>query len=75
LCSPSADRLATEARSASDPAARSALLAEAEAELTAANAYIPLGVPLRWSLVRGGVPGLPSTVRDPSLMPLARVPR
>lgn len=73
LCSASADGLAAEARLATDPARRSALLAEAEAELTAANVYIPLGVPLRWSLVRGDVPGF-SVNRwgVHPLMPLAR---
>ena len=53
LCSPAADALAARARAATDPAARGALLAEAETTLTAANVYVPLGAPLRWALVRG----------------------
>jgi ABC-type transport system substrate-binding protein len=36
---------------------RTALLGRAEAILTAANVYIPLGAPLRWSMVRGNVKG------------------
>lgn len=76
LCSESADRLATQARAASDAASRSALLAEAEAELTAANVYIPIGVPLRWSLVRGNVAGFaPNRFAIHPLMPLAVLPR
>ena len=36
---------------------RTALLGRAEAILTAANVYIPLGAPLRWSMVRSSVDG------------------
>jgi peptide/nickel transport system substrate-binding protein/oligopeptide transport system substrate-binding protein len=36
---------------------RTALLGRAEGILTAANVYIPLGAPLRWSMVRGNVKG------------------
>ena len=57
LCSAEADRLAAEARRASDGAARAALLAEAEAELTTANVFIPLGPPVRWSALRRDVTG------------------
>ncbi len=57
LCSAAADARLAEARASDDPAARAALLAEAEAELTSANVYIPLGTPVRWSLVRDGVAG------------------
>lgn len=57
-CSPVADRLVAEARAASDDRQRAALLAEAEAELTLANVYVPLGPPVRWSLVRRGLSGL-----------------
>lgn len=55
LCSSAADDRVAEANVAADPAARAALLAEAEAELTAENAFIPFGHPIRWSLVRGGI--------------------
>lgn len=57
LCSAAADARLAEARAAADPAQRSALLAEAEAELTAANVYLPLGSPIRWTLVRDGITG------------------
>lgn len=57
-CSPAADRLAAEARAATDPRERAALLAEAEAELTLADVYVPLGPPVRWTLTRRGLSGL-----------------
>ena len=57
LCSPEADELLRQAGRTSDAGATAALLAEAEAKLTASNAYIPIGAPIRWSLVRGGVDG------------------
>ena len=57
LCSSSADARLADARGAADPAQRGAMLAEAEAELTAANVYIPLGPPVRWALVRDNVVG------------------
>ena len=63
LCSASADARVAEARAATDPARRAALLAEAEAELTAANSFIPLGSPLRWSLVRNLADGFAANAR------------
>ncbi len=57
VCSPKADALVQQATATTDPVEMTALLTEAEAELTASNAYIPLGAPIRWSLVRGGVTG------------------
>lgn len=57
-CSPAADRLAAEARATADPRERAALLAEAEALLTLANVYVPLGPPVRWTLTRRGLSGL-----------------
>lgn len=56
-CSPVADRLVAEARQVTDNRRRAALLAEAEAELTIANVYIPFGPPVRWALIRRGLPG------------------
>jgi ABC-type transport system substrate-binding protein len=76
MCSAAADRLADEARRAPDGAARSALLAEAEAELTNANIFIPLGQPIRWSAMRRDVTGF--TVNRwgiHPLMPLAMLPK
>ena len=57
LCSDVADARLADARAADDPVRRAALLGEAEAELTGANVYIPLGSPVRWSLVRDRVSG------------------
>lgn len=57
LCSAAADARLAEARLAQDPQRRAALLAEAEAELTSANVFIPLGEPVRWSLVRDSIAG------------------
>lgn len=57
LCSSAADKSAEAARQSADPARRAALLADAEAELTSANVFIPLGSPIRWSLIRDPVPG------------------
>lgn len=57
VCSPAGDERVAEARRSVDPAARAALLAEAEAEITAANGFIPIARPLRWSMVRSGTIG------------------
>ena len=57
LCSEEADALVRESLSLRDPEAKQALLADAHAELIAAEVFIPLGVPVRWSLVRGAVSG------------------
>ncbi|AZI36485.1 putative ABC transporter substrate-binding protein [Caenibius tardaugens NBRC 16725] len=76
LCSPEADARVRESLTAPDTASAAALLAEAEAELTAANVYIPLGAPLRWSLVRGTVKGFePNIWGVHPLSALALVPR
>ncbi|WP_336897276.1 ABC transporter substrate-binding protein [Novosphingobium sp.] len=56
-CNETGDALLAEARRTSDMRERARLLGEAEAEITAANAYIPIARPLRWSLVRSGVTG------------------
>jgi ABC-type transport system substrate-binding protein len=55
LCSPEADALVRESLAARDPATRERLLAEAHAVLMAREVYIPLGAPVRWSLVRGSL--------------------
>lgn len=76
LCNENADERAAEARTAADPAARAALLAEAEAELTAANVFIPFGAPIRWSLVRGDAIGFAANRWGwHPLMPMALRPR
>lgn len=57
LCSKEADALVRQASSESDPAARLELFTDAERVLLAENVYIPIGAPIRWSLIRGGVDG------------------
>ena len=57
LCSPEADALVLDAISAQDPLVTEQLLVEAEQELLDAQAFIPIGPPIRWSLIRGGVEG------------------
>ena len=75
-CSAAADAAYAKARDLPDPAARSQALAQAEAALMAANVFIPLGAPLRWSLAapdtagfavnRGGIHALlPLALRAP----------
>jgi ABC-type oligopeptide transport system substrate-binding subunit len=62
LCSAEADARMKESLTAADAAGAAALRAEAEAELTAANVFIPFGAPLRWSLVRGNVQGFETNI-------------
>ncbi len=76
LCSASADRLSGLALLEPDPVKRADLLAQAEAQLTIANSYIPLGVPIRWSLVSGKATGfMPNPWNVHPLMPLAMLPK
>lgn len=76
LCSAEADARVNEAASAASTAERAALLTRAEAELTAANVFIPFGNPIRWSLVRGSVQGFaPNAWGWHPLMPLAWLPK
>jgi hypothetical protein len=55
LCSPVADLFVRQSLDAETPEEAARLLAEAEAALTEAEVFIPLGAPIRWSLVRGSV--------------------
>lgn len=55
LCSPEADALVRQSLTEADAAARERLLIEAHAALTMREAFIPLGAPVRWSLVRGSI--------------------
>lgn len=61
LCNQEGDVLLAQARRAVDPAVRMAKMAEAEVAITAANIFIPLGTPVRFSLVKGNVPGFAIT--------------
>lgn len=56
-CTMAVDNLLADARRTADLRERARLLGEAEAEVTAANAYIPIARPLRWSLARSSVTG------------------
>lgn len=76
LCSEEADALVSESLTVRDPLAKQALLIEAHQILTEAEVFIPLGSPVRWSLVRGAVDGyqanpwglhpLPALAEDPN---------
>ena len=57
LCSAEADELVQQSLTVRDPQEKQALLAQAHAELVQAEVFIPLGAPVRWSLVRGAVDG------------------
>ncbi|MFN4113789.1 MAG: ABC transporter substrate-binding protein [Sphingomonadaceae bacterium] len=56
-CSEGADALVRQSLAVATPAEQASLLAEAERLMLAENLFIPLGAPIRWSLVRGGVRG------------------
>lgn len=73
LCAPRADALAREALAERDPARREKLLAEAHAALVEREVYIPLGAPVRWSLVRASIQGyLPNGWGIHPLFPLSQ---
>ena len=55
LCAPKADELVRQSLTERDAAAREQLLIEAHAALVEREVYIPLGAPVRWSLVRGTI--------------------
>jgi len=76
LCDRNADMFAAEARRTADPAERARLMAQAEAELTHSNVFIPFGSPIRWSLVRGDVSGFATNRWGwHPLMPMAMRPK
>lgn len=76
LCEEGVDDLVQQALSEADPALRARAMAQAEAELTLANVYIPFGAPLRWSLVRGSVDAfVPNPYAFHPLPPMAQIPR
>ncbi|MCZ8368513.1 MAG: ABC transporter substrate-binding protein [Porphyrobacter sp.] len=55
LCAPKADAIVRQTLTERDMDRREELLAEAHAALVEREVYIPLGVPVRWSLVRGSI--------------------
>ena len=75
-CSPAADKFAAQAQLEADPAKQAELVSQAEAQLTLSNIYIPLGLPVRWSLVGGNVSGFAvNRMAVHPLMSLAMRPR
>ena len=76
LCSADADALVAQAEGAQDPATRASLLTQAESKLTEANVFIPIGPPLRWSLLRGDTTGFAvNRLGYHPLMPFALPPK
>ena len=76
LCNDQTDALVDLALLDPDPVSRARRLAEAEADFTLANVYIPIASPLRWSLVRGTVDGFAANVYAFHPLPdMAQVPR
>ncbi len=57
VCDAKGDAALVNSRNAPTLEARSAFIAEADADLTARASYIPLGVPVRWSLVDPSLTG------------------
>ena len=75
ICSQDADLLVQMAVETRDPAQQATYLADAEKALAAFNAYIPIGAPIRWSLVRSGVNGFAENAWSiHPLFPLTRAP-
>jgi ABC-type transport system substrate-binding protein len=73
LCAPQADALVREALTERDPAKREQLFAEAHAALVEREVYIPLGAPVRWSLVRASIRNyLPNAWGIHPLFPLSQ---
>lgn len=76
LCNPTADQLVDKALGEPDPVKRADLYASAEAQLTITNSYIPLGVPVRWSLISANISGFaPNRWAIHPLMPMALLPK
>ena len=55
LCSEAVDEIVRNSLEVTDPAAKRQMLAEAHAVLLAQEVFIPIGAPVRWSLVRGSI--------------------
>lgn len=76
LCDSTADVLAARARATAEPVERLDLQSDAEAKLTKTNSYIPIGVPVRWSLIGGYLTGFaPNRWNVHPLLALAMRPR
>ena len=55
LCSPEADEIVREALTIADPDEKERAYAEAQRALIAEEVFIPIGAPVRWSLVRASL--------------------
>lgn len=55
LCAPAADALVSQSLAERDGTARDLLLVDAATALAEREVFIPLGIPVRWSLVRGSI--------------------
>jgi ABC-type transport system substrate-binding protein len=76
VCDEQGDVLLAQAKRMADPAARAQKMAEAEVSMTTANIFIPLGAPVRFSLVSGNVPGFAITADGWHALPdLVVIPR
>ncbi len=76
MCDSDADKQFAAAQNATDANARIKLLSQAESSLSGANLFVPLGQPVRWSLVGGTVGGFaPNTLAFHPLMPMAMRPK
>lgn len=76
VCSVSADRRVADALAEPDGEARAELLAQAEADITLANGFIPFGVPVRWSLLAGNASGFaPNGWNMHPLIAMAMLPK
>lgn len=74
-CSEDSDYLVSLALDASDAVEEASYLYEAETALLAANRYIPLGAPIRWSLVRADIEAFSENPWGfHPLFPLSRAP-
>lgn len=75
ICSEDVDFLVDMAVNANEPAEQTRYLADAETALTALNAFIPIGAPIRWAQVRSGVTGFAENAwAFHPLFPLSRAP-
>jgi ABC-type transport system substrate-binding protein len=75
LCDEESEYLLQEARATFDTSQRAQKMAEVETQMTRFNNYIPLGQPIRWSLVRGDINGFtPNTIGLHPLLPLLESP-
>jgi ABC-type oligopeptide transport system substrate-binding subunit len=76
MCNSEADAAVAAAMETPDAQARSEGIARAEGLLSAANVYIPIGAPLRWSMVRGNVEGFAANAWAWHPLPdMATIPR